>query len=506
MVKKIISLVMVFVITFSLPVTCYAVETASVGDFVVGVFDSFLSKSSLLYQAVKALLADGVTEDTATPEDWQNAYREYSKQIQRDYGATTVGSDGALYFVLSHSYCSIWNEDIGDCSHKIANVNPKYVFSCGDTYSSIFCSDSSLVTKARGARFYFTAFAPIEGYYSIYSLPALGGEYGTSSTSDLSFSDSFFKYPVLGVEGYRTVGAAISYDVRIEVSRYSYAYVQYICDGPFIMRVRPASGLVDVSTGDIGVDSRVGSIVGDFGILGDNGTIIKSDTQYIVNETNNTVYNPVTGDTSVITDWTYDYSDRSYNLTLESGDTMTVTYGDEHVTIKQGDTINNVYYITNNGGGTVDPTPHVHSYTPSVTQEPTCIAPGLRTFTCSCGESYTENIPAAGHKWAVKETVSTEYNEDGTVKQEGYTIWKCSVCGEEYRSDNNTGPPSGGGSGGGSSEGVFSGIFGIVWDFFSFMFDFFAEFVVGGIKGFISSLLDGASDFFGILNPVGWFT
>lgn len=49
---------------------------------------------------------------------------------------------------------------------------------------------------------------------------------------------------------------------------------------------------------------------------------------------------------------------------------------------------------TGTGGNT-----HSHSYTSSVTTEATCTAAGVRTYTCSCGLSYTQSIPAIGHNY-----------------------------------------------------------------------------------------------------------
>ena len=40
---------------------------------------------------------------------------------------------------------------------------------------------------------------------------------------------------------------------------------------------------------------------------------------------------------------------------------------------------------------------HSHEYTSAVTKQPTCGATGVRTYTCSCGESYTETIAATGN-------------------------------------------------------------------------------------------------------------
>lgn len=51
---------------------------------------------------------------------------------------------------------------------------------------------------------------------------------------------------------------------------------------------------------------------------------------------------------------------------------------------------------------------HSHSYASSVTKAATCETVGVRTYTCSCGHSYTEAIVATGHNYV-----------DGT----------CTVCG-----------------------------------------------------------------------------
>lgn len=70
---------------------------------------------------------------------------------------------------------------------------------------------------------------------------------------------------------------------------------------------------------------------------------------------------------------------------------------------------------------------HTHSYASSVTKNPSCGENGVKTYTCSCGSSYTEAIPASGHQWiTTTETIShpsTGHYETVTKKE----IW-CS-CG-----------------------------------------------------------------------------
>lgn len=78
---------------------------------------------------------------------------------------------------------------------------------------------------------------------------------------------------------------------------------------------------------------------------------------------------------------------------------------------------------------TVEPTaetteaPHEHVYTETVTTEATCEAEGLKTFTCDCGDSYTEVISAKGHSF--KKYV---YNEDATYLADGTMTSTCERC------------------------------------------------------------------------------
>lgn len=68
---------------------------------------------------------------------------------------------------------------------------------------------------------------------------------------------------------------------------------------------------------------------------------------------------------------------------------------------------------------------HVHSYTESVTTMPACTTDGVKTFSCSCGSSYTEAIPATGHQFG-----DYTYNNDATTSADGTKTRYCLVCGE----------------------------------------------------------------------------
>ena len=74
---------------------------------------------------------------------------------------------------------------------------------------------------------------------------------------------------------------------------------------------------------------------------------------------------------------------------------------------------------------------HTHSYSSSVTKNPTCSENGEKTFVCSCGSSYKEAIPLSGHSWVTTtETVShpsTGHYE--TVTETTYSCMNMNVCG-----------------------------------------------------------------------------
>lgn len=52
------------------------------------------------------------------------------------------------------------------------------------------------------------------------------------------------------------------------------------------------------------------------------------------------------------------------------------------------------------GGSYTPPAQHTHTWDAGVvTKEPTCTEAGVKTYTCSCGATYTEDIPAKGHNY-----------------------------------------------------------------------------------------------------------
>lgn len=72
---------------------------------------------------------------------------------------------------------------------------------------------------------------------------------------------------------------------------------------------------------------------------------------------------------------------------------------------------------------------HQHNYTSVITTPPTCTAAGTTTFSCSCGDTYTEPISKLSHNYS--DIITNPTCTDG-----GYTTHTCSVCGDSFRDSN----------------------------------------------------------------------
>lgn len=70
---------------------------------------------------------------------------------------------------------------------------------------------------------------------------------------------------------------------------------------------------------------------------------------------------------------------------------------------------------------------HTHSYSNNVTKQATCDTNGVITYTCSCGDSYTESIPATGHAYNGGEVV-----KEPTCAEAGGKVFTCTKCGAMY--------------------------------------------------------------------------
>ncbi len=82
--------------------------------------------------------------------------------------------------------------------------------------------------------------------------------------------------------------------------------------------------------------------------------------------------------------------------------------------------------------GEKDPDAHIHNYIETITKEPTCIEEGEKTYTCNCGDSYTEVIPATDHHYVDGECEHCG-GKDPDAHTHNYieTITKEATCAED---------------------------------------------------------------------------
>ena len=68
--------------------------------------------------------------------------------------------------------------------------------------------------------------------------------------------------------------------------------------------------------------------------------------------------------------------------------------------------------------------PHIHRYVSYLTRKAACTADGLLTYTCVCGDTYTETVPALGHNY---EALTASTDNDASK-----CTFVCTNCGDRY--------------------------------------------------------------------------
>lgn len=126
-------------------------------------------------------------------------------------------------------------------------------------------------------------------------------------------------------------------------------------------------------------------------------------------------------------------ADGSVTYTTEDGQKVTINESNGSTTVTSevkvptsSETPSSSKTPSGNSGSTEASTEHRHSYTATVTKQPTCTEAGEKTYTCSCGHQYKDVISKTGHtagSWEVK--------ENATCQKEGTEVKKCTSCGKE---------------------------------------------------------------------------
>lgn len=488
------------------------------------------------------------TPTWTSPDDMKLDYNQYVDQLP----ATGYTSDGKLlwqprwidiankklglsgmfgsYQFLYSGYDGFVKSHSGKVDASVDNSIISAVFLEGSYSNFIFSSSYS----------YFLS--PIAGHYELLSSTIVAHSHETALNSNFYNHDTYLWEPRdcgdYGVGGYVPTSSRFSDAAgNISSSLRAGVYRQSVSIFTPVYRITPID--TTVTNNYYTINNRVDNLTG---IYVDNSDNYYTDVT-IVDETNNRYYDMTTKTYYDIKSWSYDYSSRTYFLTLDNDVELTVQFGDTNVTITNNNVSNTYNYVVETDDDTDPDTPTgcKHDWQETIDTAPTCLEGGHASYTCSlCGETYEQILAAKGHDWKVIEHVNMVYNSDGTVATQGHTLYQCSVCGEQWYTDTGAPPPDVSGSSnilawlqefkiwlGDKLDNLFSGsggntfwtttkdtvadvlsslletllsfitdilgaILDLVKELLSFFFELISSVVISGISGFFSGLKDSS--------------
>ena len=303
----------------------------------------------------------------------------YQDYVSKNYPLDGYGSDGGLYWfpVLDESITfqvSTRRHDLNALYSQAQFHVSDLPFSRPGTWHSdvsvsLIDDRSFSVSLASSGEYYFDTF--VVGLYYSYLFAPLSGDYCYVDSPFLNNNIFAYRFSLekkhYGKGGtlWGTNGIDSVFGIRI-----SDALVQ---SGSFVFHM-PVFKVVPDSSPDTNLyvqNTRVGSV--NFNLAtkqGDTVTNVYQDVT-IVNENTNVYTDPTTGSQQNIQSWTYDYSTRTYHLTLEDGSLLDVEFGEDSIKVKLNGELTQEYYYTVENEEP-EPTP---SPTPSPSPEPGPVSP-----------------------------------------------------------------------------------------------------------------------------------
>ena len=214
-------------------------------------------------------------------------------------------------------------------------------------------SNGSFVIHTSYPNGYFGSASPFWFGFEFYPL--------SSGAYNYTFEGTFIYSVVLYRAGQEPLSHTYSYDFN-NAGQYTNSIVWYkgtsdifnLCTGyTAIISVlstpdfvcSPYSDYETIHANIYNTNTRTGVIVGDYGIIGDNNNLTVLQNIQVVNESNNTFYNFQTNEYQSFESWNYDYSDRSYDLTLSDGSVVNIVFADGKLEFSLGGVTLDVNYV-----------------------------------------------------------------------------------------------------------------------------------------------------------------
>lgn len=361
--------------------------------------------------------------------DYQNGgfYGEYEPWVNKTFPVPGYDNTGGL----------IWIPTWADFKGTV-RISNSYIARSGSVSSSqydFFSFDNT----------YFDLSASVDGYFYLTTLSStslLVDLYWTrtsSTTLGITFSSCSFTVPISGTyiplsvpfvfDNYggsslptaisgvsKKSGEVLNASFPVHKTANSVSSVVFQLFLPQY-RVIPSVDFPDINI-IYAPSTRIGGINFNLATVdtGDNITNVFQNVQ-IVNEENNTFYNPATGQTSNIKSWTYDYHTRSYTLTLDDGSIVKVTFGDAGITIEVNGEIQNEFkYVVEGSGGGSDPGPE-YPDDPDIDDG---FLAWLKQWLISFKEWLGEKLDALLAKDSSGDTIYNDYSQDIDITNNNY--------------------------------------------------------------------------------------
>lgn len=368
----------------------------------------------------------------------------YNKSLSENYGLTTYHSSGALIWQPTWddvSYANIvfaWKNS-GDRISSTFDGSESFYDFVGDSlsvhiansnYLSFEILDSSVARYSGSGSFFWQGYygfsslkliVPIDGTYSIQDTVVVSGYLIRSSDSGEfypsytipSSSGSYISAGSTFLQNYITTSPSSVFPD----SPYNYgltcSYVDVYVTLP-VFKIIPLQD-PNSSTYNLYVNASrpTYNITYDLATVNNYGdyTVINNvyENQTIVNEGDNIYTDIETGNEYEIEGWEFDYTTRTYHLTLDNGDLVDVSFGDEYVTVEVNGEVEYYYYATEDDSAAGC----THEYDLAESVSATCEDDGYNVYVCTlCNHSYKDQTFAIGHNYQFLWTVLDTYEVD----------------------------------------------------------------------------------------------
>lgn len=246
---------------------------------------------------------------------------DYAK-VTNDYEIHRIITPDQMVF-LKHYSLSAGNGVFRTCFYFMVPETGRYIlnFSPGLTFYNYGVSNFIALKYPDGSRVYT-------------DIVLTADEYGMQATPSFSFTAG--KVYSFAVD--------FLYEKKANWNQYFY-WVDIIPDTSYWSDTFASAE--DYGSRPSGYDGTL-AVPGDTTSYIDNSNVINGDVTTLYDYSTNTTYN--------ITNWTYDYGDRTYNLTLEDDSTAVVVYGDDGITVQKGAiTTEYKYWLADDSGNSSTP-------------------------------------------------------------------------------------------------------------------------------------------------------